>query len=200
MFARGRQFYAVAFSLLLTLFCIAHFRFSEHELQVDCPGTANVLFKIKLNLSPKKYLVSVSFVVPFLNTKQDCIGKVDPSCFLLGKCWKSENSQDRLRGDLHKVRHSSRFCLVTDLLRLFFLLQRYRQTVALSNVDLAKIYTQSTIEVYRRGVIDWVIYQPRSQGSLLLALRSERERERTWKTLVTWLQNKWITRELGIKN
>ena len=103
---------------------------------------------------------------------------MDPSCFLLGKCWKSENSQDRLRGDLHKVRHSSRFCLVTDLLRLFFLLQRYRQTVALSNVDLAKIYTQSTIEVYRRGVIDWVIYQPRSQGSLLLALRSERERER----------------------
>ena len=81
MFARGRQFYAVAFSLLLTLFRIAHFRFWEHELQVDCPGTENVFFKIKLNLSPKKYLVSVSFVVPFLNTKQDCIVQSGPFLF-----------------------------------------------------------------------------------------------------------------------
>ena len=33
-------------------------------------------------------------------------------------------------------------------------------------------------------------YQRRSQGSLLPALRNERERERPCKTLVTWLQNK----------
>ena len=37
--------------------------------------------------------------------------------------------------------------------------------------------------------------QPRSQGSLLRALRSERER--SWKTPVTWLQNK-INSEGGV--
>ena len=40
------------------------------------------------------------------------------------------------------------------------------------------------------------LYQPRSRGSLLPALRSERERE-TLKTLVSWLQNK-INSEGGV--
>ena len=35
-------------------------------------------------------------------------------------------------------------------------------------------------------------HQPRSQGSLLPG-PMERERERPWKTLVTWLQNKIIS-------
>ena len=69
--ACSKQFHAATFTLLC--FPPSHFRFLEHELQVDCFGTENVFFKIKLNLSPKEYLVSVAFVVPFCNAKQECI-------------------------------------------------------------------------------------------------------------------------------
>lgn len=69
---------------------ISHFCFSEYELQAELFWTENVFFKIKLNLSPKDYLVSVAFVVPFCIAKQECIVQSGPFPFPFRKISKEQ--------------------------------------------------------------------------------------------------------------
>ena len=87
--ARGRQFHAVAlFSLPLSLL-ISHFRFLEHDLQVDCSGTENV-FKITLNLSTKEFLSPSLLLLLFVMQSKAALCQVDPSRFLFREIWKEK--------------------------------------------------------------------------------------------------------------